>query len=80
MAHHEPMLFGISQPGSTKNEKQIKQVPINAYGDLIQLATLLDVTLGDFLLENFAVIELLESDLSLRALRHAKSHQNLYWI
>ena len=80
MAHHEPILFGISQPGSTKNEKQIKQEPINAYGDLIQLATLLDITLGNFLLENFAVIELLESDLSLRALRHAKSHQNLYWI
>jgi len=80
MAHHEPLLFGISQPGSKKGDKQIKQEPINAYGDLIQLANLLDITLGDFLLNNFSVIELLESDLSLRALRHAKSHQNLYWI
>lgn len=80
MAHHEPILFGISQPGSKKDDKQIKQEPINAYGDLIQLATMLDVTLGNFLLENFSVIDLLESELSQKALRHAKSRRDLYWI
>lgn len=80
MAHHEPILFGISQPGSKKNDKQIKQEPINAYGDLIQLATMLDMTLGNFLLENFSVIDLLENELSKKALSHAKSHRDLYWI
>ena len=80
MAHHEPIIFGISQPGSKKDDKQIKQEPINAYGDLIQLATMLDVTLGNFLLENFSVIDLLENELSQKALRHAKLHRDLYWI
>jgi hypothetical protein len=80
IAHHEPILFGIAQPGSKKEDKQIKQEPINAYADLIQLAGFLDVALGDFLLENFSVLDLLESDLSQQALRYAKSHQNLYWI
>ena len=80
MAHHEPILFGIAQPGSKKEGKQIKQEPINVYADLIQLASFLDVTLGNFLLENFSAIDLLDSDLSKQALRYAKSKNNLYWI
>lgn len=63
IAHHEPILFGVAQSGSTKNGKQIKQEPLNTYGDLIQLANYMDPVLGDFLLENYRVIDLLSEGL-----------------
>ncbi len=70
IAHHEPILFGIAQPGSKKEEKQIKQEPLNAYGDLIQLATYMNPILGDFLLENFRVR--VSPELKVKIAREAK--------
>jgi hypothetical protein len=80
IAHHEPILFGITQPGSRKNNQQIKQEPLSVYSDLIALASYLDVSLGELLTVRFRVKKLLENEVGLRATNHAKSHQNLYWI
>ena len=80
MAHHEPILFGITQPGGRKDNMQIKQQPMNAYRDLVQLGGYLDSGLGELLSVKFSLGKILSDDLSQRALRHAKSHQNLYWI
>jgi hypothetical protein len=80
IAHHEPILFGITQPGSRIKNHQIKQEPINVYGDLIALGSYLDTDLGKLLRVRFKIADLLSNEVSEKALHHAKSHQNLYWI
>jgi hypothetical protein len=80
IAHPEPILFGITQPGSRKNNQQIKQEPLSVYSDLIALASYLDVSLVELLTVRFRVKKLLENEVGLRATNHAESHQNPYWI
>lgn len=80
IAHHEPILFGITQPGSRINNRQIKQEPINVFQDLTALGNFLDPELGKLLKVRFRVAELLTKEVSQKAIDHAKSRRDLYWI
>jgi hypothetical protein len=80
IAHHEPLIFGITIPGSIRNGSQLKQEPLTAYTNLVQLSNYLDPHLGEHILDKFIVVDLLSDSLSKRALGYAKSKPKLEWI
>ncbi len=80
IAHHEPIIFGVTIPGSIKNGMQLKEEPLSAYGNLIQLAGYLNPDLGETILDKFNVVDLLNTNLSRKALGYAKTKSKLIWI
>lgn len=80
IAHHEPIIFGIIQPGTIIKNRQLKQEPISAFLELMRIAEYMSPSLAAFLDAKFPVLEMLEENISKQALAYAKSSKNFFWI
>lgn len=80
IAHHEPIIFGIIQPGTIIKNKQLKQEPISAFLELIRIAQYMSPSLAAFLASKFPILEMLEENLSKQALAYSKDSKSFFWI
>lgn len=80
IAHHEPIIFGIIQPGTIIKNRQLKQEPISAFLELVRIAEYMSPSFAAFLIAKFPVIEMLEENISKQALAYAKGSKNFFWI
>ena len=80
VAHHESLVFGITQTGMQIGGLKVKQRPENAYLDICVLAGFMNTDLAAWLSACKDVELILEHPLMVKAQSFSKNISNYYFI